>query len=685
MAKLARKFGIKFQSGDACELLGWVHDLGKFRPAFQQYLLACHTDPNSAYTKVPHSRYGGDWLLSQRIPCPFALLIDWHHSGLKNVSESPRIEAIKSGQLPENVLPEAIDQLIQHGFDPGLCSDLKSKRATALWYRMAYSTLVDADHLDTESHFNPYLRRRKAKSPAAFSANMDKQLEHLASKDQTRVNVVRSQILQDCIIKSQGSRGIFSLTAPTGSGKTMSYTTFALRHAEKHGLDRVILALPYMTIIDQIGTQYRDLFNKENVLLHYSAFHDAEEENNARLAFARMAAESNWNASFIVTTNVQLMESLFSANRSRLRKLHNIANSLIILDEPQTLPTHLLKSTFDRLKELVDHFGCTVVLATATPFDYSLLGLDSVVELVPDVDNVFNALHRVKFTYDIRELDYDAVADMVSGHYQTYCIMNTRAAAKEVFNRVAVHGDAFHLSTNMCPKHRMAVLSEVKRRLNASEPCRLITTQLIECGVDLDFPEQGFRQSAPLPSVLQAGGRTNREGTRPEGICHVFELQDAVYPGSKKRQPGEYERMTITSRPYFKKYIDELSRPHIVRQFFASLHDLSNLDSREILQSESKLSFESSAKHYQLIDEDTVTVLTPYAANNLAADARSDLNVNGFVPSSLMSQIASYSVSIHPGSAIQAEKAGLVEPLHPNLPDIKVWLGDYHPDLGLYA
>jgi CRISPR-associated endonuclease/helicase Cas3 len=398
---------------------------------------------------------------------------------------------------------------------------------------MLFSCLVDADFVATEAFMRPEQARERSgarPAPAELLPHLEAHLACLSGyAAETAVNRARAGVLLQCREKAELSPGLFSLTVPTGGGKTLSSLAFALRHAACHDLRRVIYAIPFTSIIEQNADVFRAALSGAgpNVVLE----HHSNLEPDPETPWSRLASE-NWDAPLVVTTNVQLLESLFANKPSRCRKLHRIARSVIVLDECQTLPVTLLAPTLRMLDELCHNYSCTVVFCSATQpavqqRDGFRIGLTGVREIVSDPRHLYGSLRRV-VVERLGKLDDSAVVEQLRGHQQVLCVVNTRAHAARLFAALRESSDAadavFHLSAQMCAAHRTDVLNLIRERLDPENPrlCRVISTQLIEAGVDVDFPVV-YRALAGLDSIAQAAGRCNREGRLERGQVFVFE------------------------------------------------------------------------------------------------------------------------------------------------------------------
>ena len=582
-AQRAEQFASVFGSGPWGALLGNWHDLGKALPSWQDYLYSktdCRSEDSSERghggEKGMHSTAGAV-LAQQKTAHPerdfrgrlLAYAITGHHAGLPDweQDESPgyslrrrlwsdagelRTEDLETLQSACDI--QALSDLSLPGEPPPLLVS-KEHEHYHLWLRMLFSCLVDADFLDTEAFMDPergVLRAEKYSSLEKLKERLDAFMKKKqAQAPDTPLNRQRRQILEACRRKAQESPGFFTLSVPTGGGKTLASMAFALEHALKHDKRRVIVAIPYTSIIEQtakvlkFGTDDADgarknaekgdwLFGEDNVLEHHSNLDPDNETARSRLA------SENWDTPIIVTTNVQLLESLFSARPSRCRKLHNIADSVIILDEPQMLPPEYLKPILSALRGLVSHFGVTLLLCTATQPALSgtigsgqakFEGLPPCNEIVDDPHSLAKDLCRVtwRLPKNLNERrSWADLAEELQGYEQVLCVVNTRKDCRDLHDLMPE--GTIHLSASMCGEERSEVISTIKRRLSRKEPIRVISTQLVEAGVDIDFPVV-YRALCGIDSLAQAAGRSNREGLLTSGIVVVFIPPRQAPPG----------------------------------------------------------------------------------------------------------------------------------------------------------
>jgi CRISPR-associated endonuclease/helicase Cas3 len=669
VGRLARSFADAFGGGSWAELAGLWHDLGKYRAGFQEYIRRAndpdaHIEGRIANRDKTHSTAGAihaietfkkaegnTGAVSARV---LAYLIASHHAGLYDWQTA----AGESSDLHDRLFapsgayaPSAARELEEaqataphgilaagDGFNPiaGLAAlpGLQGNRlGFSLAVRMLFSCLVDGDFLDTERFLQPDRFAARAAVPAIadlcaafddFAAMRDAQLvaDGLAA---TRVNGIRARVLAQCRAKAALPPGLFSLEVPTGGGKTFSSLAFALTHARIHGKPRVVYAIPYTSIIEQTADEFRKVFGslgESAVIEHHS---QADSDPGHESAASRLACE-NWDAPLVVTTNVQLFESLFAARTSRCRKLHNVVHSVIVLDEAQQLPPQFLQPVVDVLNLLVAHYGVTVVLCTATQpvlesteyFDASrnLRGLPKPTPIVENADTLFDQLKRVQVRLPRDWSQRQSLPELAQELMTRDCVLaiaDRKRDAREL--HAMLPEGAFHLSGSMCGAHRADTLKEIRRRLagrrgNDMTPLRVISTQLVEAGVDLDFPVV-YRALAGLDAIAQAAGRCNREGLLERGEVVVF-LPPQEPTAGPLRKAADATRSVLHVRP------DDPLTPALFRRYFRSFYANCELDQRRIvdlLRADSRdlaVKFRTAAKEFRFIDDDTVPVIVRY-------------------------------------------------------------------------
>ncbi len=692
--KRAVGFGEMFGSADWARLAGLWHDLGKYLPEFQKKL-----EPDGPKNQhVDHSVVGA--LLAQSFgldrTLPLAFAVSGHHGGLPNLRSSefgltPLLERLHdhansleraAGNAPALFMDAAVPSLPEFLRPTVEVSAFEQRRQMEFWIRFLFSALVDADFLDTEAFFKPGMRSLAlgvSGDVAALRKRLDDAADALSAKAAaklvTSVNRLRAEVLECCREKAKLPPGIFSLTVPTGGGKTLSGMAFALRHAETHGLKRVIVVIPYTSIIEQNAKKYREALG-DNVIEHHSNLAPTTETDldpTMETERNRLASE-NWDAPVVVTTTVQFFESLFSNKPSRCRKLHNIARSVIILDEVQSLPPGFLSPILEAMRELVAHYGCSIVLSTAT--QPALVkrpafrdGLDNVREIAPDPGDLFRRLSRVDVAWP--ELDSPAIAwpelaAELKCHRQMLAVVHRRDDARDLAKLLPPE-NLFHLSALMCPKHRLDVLAAVNKQLDSEQPCRLVSTQLVEAGVDIDFPVV-YRSLGGLDSVVQAAGRCNREGKRDKGKVVVFRAPTQPPRGTPKMG---LETMESLLRQYHGQV--DITDPAIFEEYFRMLYSKLDLDIRRIQPERQELNFASTAEKFRIIEDGfSEAIVVPYAnsAERVAA-VRKELNRD------TARALQPFLVNVYPDLLSQMQAAGALETIGEN-ENIRVLMPDFH-------
>jgi CRISPR-associated endonuclease/helicase Cas3 len=694
VADLTSQFAASFDASRLGYYLGLWHDLGKFNPDFQTYLRQAEAGKRS---RGPDHKAPGAHLAIQERLGPVALPLQGHHGGLKNrqdfkqwfgkhTSAADTILAIAHEAIPE-LHPDAPLTL------PTYVSPKTDIQSLEFFLRFLFSALVDADFLDTEHHFNADQSERRGCGLTlndlwAQFQEAQRQFDHASN---TPVNRSRQQIYRACIEAATQPPGLFRLTVPTGGGKTRSGMGFALRHALEHGLRRVVVAVPFITITQQTAGVYRDIFNTEEenaqaVLEHHSGItesRDEPDEYDPSVVWARLAAE-NWDAPVVVTTTVQLFESLFANSSSRCRKLHRLAKSVIILDEAQSLPAHLLDPILDGLRELCTHYGSTVVLSTATQPAFDAIPIFAALdarEIVPSPARHFQALKRVNYDWRLKEpLSWEDVADLMQSEFQALAILNTKKDALALLEALD-DPDALHLSTLLCGAHRAERIAEITHRLASDEPCKLIATQVVEAGVDLDFPLV-LRALGPLDSIIQAAGRANREGRLEAGRVIVFEPVEGGSP------PGTYRRATQTTQTMLNAGDLDMDDPVSIQRYFETLYPLEETDQKEIQKKRGELDYPEVARRFRMIDDDTVNVvITEYGTPTERRRVRSILDTlrAGAPPTRrILRQMQPYTVSLRRRQAVDYQRRGFLSP-DEVAPGLYEWLGQYDDVRGLSA
>jgi len=674
VARLSEEFAVIFNAGDWGNYAGRLHDSGKATTDFIKRL-------EGSKNKVDHMTFGAR--LAQARAGKLGLLLSYviagHHGGLPNGGEQDGELHYRLNKIPENValVPEAdIRQELAFPFRPDKDS---CGFSLSFFIRMIYSCLVDADFLDTEAFTTP---EKHAARPAAvplmtkLKAALDTHLAAFSeSAKPSNVNRMRQEILAHCRGKANLPPQIFSLTVPTGGGKTLSSLAFALDHAVANDLRRVIYAIPFTSIIEQNAKVFQDILGRDQVLEHHCNYKEKDEPEEAAYNRKRGLAAENWDAPLVVTTNVQFFESLFSNKPSRCRKLHNIAGSVIVLDEAQAIPTEYLKPCLAVLRELVDHYRCTVVLCTATQpaLDDAKLhnvALHDVHEIIPDPQRYYDDLQRT-LVHFVGKLTDDELAEKIDAEPQVLCIVPTKPQARALFEQLSERDGTYHLSTNMYPEHRRRVLDEIRTHL-AAEPkqcCRVVSTSLVEAGVDLDFPVV-YRAMTGLDSIAQAAGRCNREGKLNDagklGQVYVYEPEKtprmpwlklrAARATETLRNIGNAEPLGLTA----------------MQKYFRLFYDSQDLDKKKIfsllnpqLQKGLYFPFRAVAEDFSFIEGETIGVIVPIepVAKKLVEELR-----HTEYPYITRRKLQQYSVGLHSWEFDALEKARAIEMVRGEFP-----------------
>jgi CRISPR-associated endonuclease/helicase Cas3 len=683
---MATRFAGRFDADMLGDVAGRLHDIGKMSATFQAYIRG-----NGALKGPDHATAGAREavrLYGPHLGRILAYCIAGHHAGLADGGSehlpgtlSHRVETKQiepytgweshAGTLPERSairMPAPLNAKSQHpGFE------------RAFFIRMLFSALVDADFLATE-HFYALAKPDGEQVSRGFVNNLETLRDRLDAKlkvktnTTTDVNRLRSDILTHVRAQASLPPGLFSLTVPTGGGKTLTSLAFALDHAIMHELERIIYVIPYTSIIEQTAQVFRDALGEDgDVLEHHSAVEwdpkgaeQDDDEGPEGLKKLRRDAE-NWDVRIVVTTSVQFFESLFAARTSACRKLHNLAKSVIILDEAQTLPLPLLRPCMAAIETLATGYGASVVLCTATQPALSRQdgferGLENVRELAPDPDDLYRQLKRVRLKIAPEPVGDDALAAQLRAQDQVLCIVNSRAHARDLFGQIKDAPGARHLTTLMCPLHRRAALSEIRQDLVDKKPVRLIATSLIEAGVDVDFPTV-WRAMTGLDSIAQAAGRCNREGLRAEGIVNVFTPVEAA----GRKAPPAMEQFAAATREVLRAHGRDPLGLEAIKAYFSLVYwskgpdqlDASMLgdkpnQSKGILNaiedtaSVLNFPFAQIASAFRFIEDTMQPVIVPYHAEREQESVESLVNSLTFVerPGAIARKLALYSVPV---------------------------------------
>jgi CRISPR-associated endonuclease/helicase Cas3 len=687
-ARLAEIFAAKFQSTQWGKAAGLAHDVGKGRLVWQNYLRVksgffdaeAHLEGKPG--KMPHAVHGAklvEELFGKGLGRILAYCIAGHHAGLPDWSnaegtgqaalrfQESQVKDLKEvAALISDDLALARPEIPPWKFTEGL--DL------SLWIRMLYSCLVDADFLDTEL----YMEEDKAKNRGGYCsiAELEGRFHQFSKRlddtsEDTYVNSIRREIRDKCIRMADESQGVFSLSVPTGGGKTLSSLAFGLAHARKHQLDRIIYVIPYTSIIEQNANVFRSVLGEDQVVEHHSSLDEDDETPQSRLA------AENWDAPLIVTTSVQFFESLFAAKPSRCRKLHNIVKSVVVLDEAQLVPVEYLAPLLEALQLLVDHYQVSLVISTATQPAFGectvegkpFKGLKNIKEIMGKRDAIrklFDSLKRVEVELPQKPdepTSWEEIATELRQYDQVLCVVSDRGSCRELYNLMPE--GTYHLSALMCGQHRSETIEKIKQKLKDEEPVRVISTQLVEAGVDFDFPVV-YRAFAGLDSIAQAAGRCNREGKMLPEFGKVV-----IFNAPKKAPAGILRKAADTASGILATSPKDPLEYSLFEQYFKELYWKANsLDKEGIIslltpdQRECGIYFRTAAAKFKMIDDSgQKTVLVRYGESEKWID---QLKLSG--PERwLMRKLQRYAVNIRDNDFNRMLQRGSLEAVQPGI------------------
>lgn len=658
---LAGKFGESLGLKEATALIGLYHDIGKYSDEFQKYIRGERT------AKVDHSTAGAQLFYREKkslrlLSLIGAFCIAGHHAGIPDWGGKGDFSGINrtlqarlkkdipdySNYMKEMVNPQGIS------FIPG--KDIqKDPVRIALLIRMIFSCLVDADFLDTENFMNhgTIMRGHFHEIPYLWEL-FQKELERKGFfNPQTPLNRKRTDIISRCIESADMGDRIYSLTVPTGGGKTLSSLAFALRHAAIKGKQRIIYVIPYTSIIEQTADVFREFLPRQDIIeAHSQAGYDDSDESMEK---RRLAAE-NWDAPVIVTTNVQFFESLFSNRTSKCRKLHNIGNSVIVFDEAQMFPVNSMKPVMKALQGLSDDWNCTLLLCSATQPPLGQFLEEKPHEIMNHINEMYRFFRRVQYKNE-GLLEYADIADAMSAKDQILCVCTTKGEAEKIFDslrgRINKSEGLYYLSTQLCPIHRKHVISRIKADLKAGRKCRVVSTSVISVGVDIDFPAV-YLEMTGLDSIIQGAGRCNRNGkhTWKESVAHVFTTE--------KNQKSHFMQQEKQAAEIAEKIHPDISSPQAISTYFHELYNAKEaiLDKKDIIGLSSNLAFETIGKEMKLIEDFTKSVFIPWneEAKHLELELRQGIRTR-----ELMRKASLYMINVQ--SSVKSQVPGLYEQL----------------------
>ena len=687
VAKFAGGFASKFGMKEMGHFLGLSHDIGKYSLDFQERV-------RGSNKRVDHTTAGGREVLRLMGVPLLANIIFGHHGGLLNYGDGSDREgtnkrAVSVRMKEEYRIPGYCyfknEVELQSPMEPfkkslaGLTSLPESYYSLAFLTRMLFSCLVDADFLNTEFFIKNQTSVRG--NHDSIGVLLDKLNEYFKingfHQPIGKVNSIRKGILDNCIIKADSDRGLFSLTVPTGGGKTLSSMAFALNHAKRNEMQRVIYVIPYTSIIEQNADVFKKVFGQANVLEnHCNVTYDNKEDDLNKRSY--LAAE-NWDVPIVVTTNVQFFESLYAHKTSKTRKIHNIVNSVIIFDEAQMLPVGHLKPCVYAINELVQNYHCTAVLCTATQPSLNIVwpkGME-IVEICENHLELYSDLKRTSYA-EVGHITDEELVECLAQYDQVLCVVNTKKHAQNLYDRLS--GNKFHLSTQMCPAHRKEILKRVRCDLEEGQHIALISTSLIEAGVDLDF-QTVFRAKAGLDSIIQAGGRCNREGEREiaDSYVYVFDCDQEKY-----NTPLSMEQNIVATNQVL-RYNEAMDTPDAIKAYFDSLYKSKGddfLDIKNIIKKhdEMELQFEDISKNFKLIEEDTKQIVIPYDDE---ARRLIKLLQYGEISRSLMRKLSPYLVRVRCYQHRDLEKGKHIKVFQDKDLSVLISVDIYTPETGL--
>lgn len=684
VAFLTKRFASVWGADKEGYVAGLFHDIGKYSELFQDIL-------ERRTTNVDHATPGALSLIKkyQQNAYAAALAIEGHHEGIKLGDPGNFLARIKMNdalsETAKKYSERDIDLLMKRlqSDQPLLPETVNSNYITLhrnnlnlaamLYTRMLFSALTDADFLATEAHFQKtnqvYAYRRY--NQILDSDKADKVLKQLletidglrseGKKKNTAVQEIRDDLLENCLKGGEDPQGIYTLTAPTGAGKTYSMLAFALKHVKKHNLRRIIFVLPYLNIIDQMAKQFKELVKDLDQDIFILEDHSLAEFNeNSDMKYLT----ENWDAPIVVTTTVKFFDSLFANRSTACRKLHNIADSIILFDEAQTMPVNLAPATLATILELEKRYGCTIVFSTATQPAFTTLNQEIKKYTLVDnswhpqeiVDNnlrLFQRSKKVEVNWRKEPISWQDLAKEIAVEKQVLSVVNLRAHAKELYqavkeidtkDKIKTEG-IFHLSTDMCPAHRLDTLEQIKNRLKYNDYCRLISTQCVEAGVDLDFPAV-YRAFAPLDAIVQAAGRCNRNGREAFGRVEVFMPQAEKYPSS------DYEKATVeVKRLLLEKGDIDISSPEVLREYYSnyfSTFDTKN-KSANLYKAIKSYNYPETAKLYNWIPQAGINVLVPYEPHLERYERLCEIARNRWINNEWLREARTISVNVFAG------------------------------------
>ena len=686
VGKFMRDFALSESFADLYEFCGLIHDIGKYSDEFQKYILG------EGQEKVRHSIYGALYAWEKGF-VEIALPVFGHHSGLPNCQEMAlkiKIEQLEGSMYDSifEVWQSDINQKMKIPernalFNPDPSNILPCELIT----RLIFSSLVDADSLDTERHF--YANRFNSRHYSSFDTEamlsmLKVRLDALEKNTRraTPINILRRNVRLYAESKANMAQGFFSLSLPTGLGKTLCSINWALHHASHHkNIRRIIIVLPFISIIDQTAKELKEIFKDGDYVLEHHSNVIYEEDDKDETFDVKQLATENWDYPIIVTTSVQFFESLFGNGRSQCRKLHNIQDSIIIFDEIQTLPLAITGPTIIMLNNLQKLCRCSLLFCTATQPDFETRrgfeGIEHIEPLVENPEQVFKQTRRVTYCpmNNYEEITISELSDsVVSKQESALVVFNTKKKARMFYDAIknVAEYKVFHLSTNMCPVHRKAVIEEIRGALKQKMRIIVSSTQLIEAGVDMDFPAV-YRELAPLASIIQSAGRCNREGNMDNGNVYLFALSETGQPSA------QYSSWTLFAYLHYRGKEDKLYTHDFYGEYYRNLIEYEGgTDKWGIISDMRKWAFQTVAEKYKVIDNNAQSVFV-YTCDEVSRKLYDEIKNAEYLKRQKAQQISQYSVQVYLSKEeIECDKRFRKEPS-----GILVWFGDYSQEYGM--
>ena len=679
VARMMKLFALSGEYVDVYTYCGLLHDIGKYSKGFQKYIRA-------EGEKEPHAKWGAymarmDKLINVAFP------VFGHHAGLPN--RDAMFETLNQCGKEESKWLDVLCSLKNDGLCIPPCDNssfnrIEENTTKELFVRMLYSSLVDADSLDTERHFDKEQYYARPQLSLDVDALLDALNYKLSSFSlNSPLNRLRTEVRLYAQSLAAQPQGCFSMTLPTGMGKTLCSLNWALHHAKVHSnIKRIVIVLPFLSIIDQTVKELKSIFKDHDVILehHSNVIYEGKEseEEEFYCKDPKQLATENWDYPIVVTTTVQFFESLFSNQRSKCRKLHNLQDSIVIFDEIQTLPVHLAECTMKILNDMLHLCRCSILFCTATQPNFQtradFKGIDRIVPLVENPMAIFAATKRVEYypiaDYEIQSID--SIAQKVCEEKESVLIVcNTKKKTKALFDSIKEKGNmqVLHLSTNMCQKHRMAVIDKVKGILKNGEKLIVCSTQLIEAGVDMDFPIV-FRELAPLESIIQSAGRCNREGKLEKGKVFLFQLEEKGQPSA------EYKTFTQFAQLCYHNNENRLTDADFYAEYYTDIVKLYAPEDT-ITPKREKLMFQDVADKYHIIDS-SATSLFVYRYNEESLQLYKEITCKDYLSRKDYQQIAQYCVQVY--NKFERDNSDKIAETSNG---VKVWSGAYSEEFGL--